>query len=401
MKCVFENWQQELVGRLQSCARIAGGKEQLASRSGVSLAQLYRYLNGTQTPHVTRLFRIAEASGVKPSWLLGADGDTTTDVDQCRLNTVQDTYVAFELAYLEYGGSYSAAQKAEILALLVLAVELEKKQAATSELLDNRRAMLEALYFLQPFVQTGRISAYSKGVQQLQKATCSRNDVQRFTDLVSQGNCALFNSKVGELYYNRVGMDLPGHRLHLLHELQKKIVQAIGLYRQLHVLDLGCGNGRHLLHWAKTGAEKLVGVDGSPLAIAAAKRHATVFPRIKWIEADVCRTGLAANQFTFINCMSVLNYLPYVAGSGAGAEALIAEAYRLLQDGGVMHVAVRAGTATEYVPFERAYSPQELIGLAQKQGFRVLNLQQEDLSHSAETCIPTKYRLMNFMLLQK
>jgi len=87
--------------------------------------------------------------------------------------------------------------------------------------------------------------------------------------------------------------------------------------------------------------------------------------------------------------------------TGVGAEALIAEAHRLLQVGGVMHVAVRAGSAVEYVPFERAYSQQELIRLAQRQGFKILSVQQEDLMSGTETCVPVKYRLMNFLLLQK
>lgn len=394
MKQIFSSWQQGLIERLHECVRLAGDKTALAKRSHMSLAQLYRYLNGSQTPQVWRLFQVAKASGVAPEWLLSGDMKSQPPQDTCSLQTVQDIYAIFEQTYLEYHGQFRAAQKAEILPVLIWAAELEKRQGAKPSLLE-RNVMLEAMYFLQSLLGGWKLESYLRGMQQMHEAQPDLIELQRFSAMVVEANKELFEGHIGRLYYARMGVELPPHRMDMLNHLYQQIVQILGVYRQIRMLDLGCGNGRHMLFLAKQYAafEEVVGVDNSALAIAEAQQNAQDHKKLRFYQADVCHTGLPDGRFTFINCMSVMNFMPYVPNTGIGAEALMAEAYRLLQTGGIMHLAVRAGHIIEFMPFEQPYTPAQLLAMAQRQGFKVLNLRHEGDEATVERCVPNKYRI--------
>ncbi|MCA3244509.1 MAG: helix-turn-helix transcriptional regulator [Alphaproteobacteria bacterium] len=57
------------------------GHQQVVQQSGISSAQLYRYLQGTPIPH-ERLVRLAQLGNVSTDWLLHGESQALLRVDE-------------------------------------------------------------------------------------------------------------------------------------------------------------------------------------------------------------------------------------------------------------------------------------------------------------------------------
>jgi SAM-dependent methyltransferase len=79
-------------------------------------------------------------------------------------------------------------------------------------------------------------------------------------------------------------------------------------WRGLHVLDAGCGTGRHVYHMASQGAN-VVAVDLSR-AIDVAVRNTSHFSTIDFVQADITALPLRGRDFDIVLSLGVLHHLP-------------------------------------------------------------------------------------------
>lgn len=113
------------------------------------------------------------------------------------------------------------------------------------------------------------------------------------------------------------------------------------------ILDLGCGNGRHVIALVKQGFET-VGLDISPTGLRLTR---------EWLEAEAIHAGLVAADFR--------HQLPFIGGCFDGlistqvihhakikeVRMAIAEIWRVLKDDGMAFVTV-AGRKHKDLPYE-------------------------------------------------
>jgi SAM-dependent methyltransferase len=95
------------------------------------------------------------------------------------------------------------------------------------------------------------------------------------------------------------------------------------------VLDAGCGHGRHAVPLARAGY-RLVGLDRSPVLLAAARRAAGGSPWPRFVRGSYAKLPFAEEIFDAVLCLgSALGYL-----GEAGDRTALAEFRRVLAPGG-------------------------------------------------------------------
>lgn len=98
------------------------------------------------------------------------------------------------------------------------------------------------------------------------------------------------------------------------------------------LLDIGCGTGAvsRELAGRQVGA-KVVGIDPSPVFLAAARRLAAGFPNLSFIEGDCRCLPFDEGSFDAVFFHTTLSHVPM-------PEAALKEAFRALRPGGVLAV---------------------------------------------------------------
>ncbi len=115
---------------------------------------------------------------------------------------------------------------------------------------------------------------------------------------------------------------------------REKIFSSI-MYNVVHEngiwLDAGCGTGRFARALIKSGAAKVIGIDGSSDMISVAKRLAfadKLFDRITFIKCSkLTQLDYVDESFDGVFCSSVLEYLD-------SPELVLGEFWRILKPGG-------------------------------------------------------------------
>lgn len=79
--------------------------------------------------------------------------------------------------------------------------------------------------------------------------------------------------------------------------------------RDLDVLELGCGTGRHAPEILAGGARSYTGVDGSPEMLAVAARR-TTDARAQWLTADLLAAWEPPRRYDLALVVLVLEHLP-------------------------------------------------------------------------------------------
>jgi len=105
-----------------------------------------------------------------------------------------------------------------------------------------------------------------------------------------------------------------------------------------HVLDAGCGSGRHLRALAKLPGLKIVGVDRNPADVDEAVKALKKMPDALSTDysvtcADITRLPFADGSFDCVICSEVLEHIPE-------HEAALKELVRVLKSRGTLVVSV-------------------------------------------------------------
>ncbi|WP_193164688.1 class I SAM-dependent methyltransferase [Microbulbifer hainanensis] len=118
--------------------------------------------------------------------------------------------------------------------------------------------------------------------------------------------------------------------------------QTLNLQPGQKVLDLGCGEGRHAIHFAITDNVDVVGVDLNPADICTAQERAQPFVeqeqlsgRLLLSVADGQRLPFADQTFDVVICSEVLEHIEDYAG-------VLAEIDRVLKPSGIFAASVPA-----------------------------------------------------------
>ena len=122
-----------------------------------------------------------------------------------------------------------------------------------------------------------------------------------------------------------------------------------------HIIDIGCGGGRHSLTMARDGF-RVTASDLSPVGVAAvASRAAEEGLTIDTTTAPMHEIPYPDGHFDGIVCFGVLNYVPVDV-----VEETVVEFERILKPGGRFHIMVR-GDQDWRIRFARPTKPNEYI----------------------------------------
>jgi trans-aconitate methyltransferase len=123
--------------------------------------------------------------------------------------------------------------------------------------------------------------------------------------------------------------DVYGKRLSFVHRMAADLVELLGPRSGEHVLDLGCGAGELASAIASTGAT-VVGLDGSPEMIAAARRRA---PELEFVVGDGQALGYSA-EFDAVFSNAALHWMPRAAEVARGVKRALRPGGRFVAEFG-------------------------------------------------------------------
>ncbi|KNC54204.1 uncharacterized protein AMSG_09994 [Thecamonas trahens ATCC 50062] len=115
------------------------------------------------------------------------------------------------------------------------------------------------------------------------------------------------------------------------------------------VLDVGCGTSQVLVELAKAGYSHLVGIDAAESAISAAKALAGDLPQMSFQTADASALPFDDGFFGAVLDKGTLDTTLAGPNATARARAMVAEARRVLKDGGI-YIVVSMAPETVRLP---------------------------------------------------
>ncbi|MDA1196013.1 MAG: methyltransferase domain-containing protein [Planctomycetota bacterium] len=120
----------------------------------------------------------------------------------------------------------------------------------------------------------------------------------------------------------------------MIFPLERPILERLGLRATGRLADLGCGTGQFAGRAATAWPDlEIVGLDMFDRHVALAREAfpAEAHPHLSFVQGDARATDWADGSFGAVTIRHVLHALP-------DAEAIVAEAYRLLRPGGLFYV---------------------------------------------------------------
>lgn len=204
---------QDFIARLEYCAEICHGKRNLAEKSGISEAQLFRYLKGTSEISAAKVVAIAQAAGVEPGWLLTGEGPSNpliiseTDKDQL----LEDLACVLEETLVEYEYRLHHRQKAKILKIFLLSlIEDWRRTSVRPEL--NKSHILVMLDFIRGAKNAEQLDILYRGIMLLiqheKHLQLVEDELHTFINIIDQCQTHYYDSLSGEFYFQRMGNTL-------------------------------------------------------------------------------------------------------------------------------------------------------------------------------------------------
>lgn len=357
--------------RLRTAMRQAGGLAAVAQKSGISRAQLTRYLNGTPIPS-DRLTELAPVLGVSPAWLLGDTAATrerfgstlerTRALTEHLLQLLQRYHV--EKAFLPSEISYTLK--------LMLASQHHAIEQRGEEKPFSNYDMENGLNFLNNIRKNDWLEVYVDGcthyaewgIEAMQSHWASK------WAMIVQEAFKLHFTKEPLLtdYFVRLNIPIRDNHLRMMQNWVAFLLGQFPPHRKISVLDAGCGNGRHMIYLNQLGDRFDVrGIDSSPAALEFCRIHAVKgnLPKNSVTEGDFMSLPFEEDTFDAVMSIANLQFIPLVPDSlNIGLGRALYEMARVLKPGGYALLLIRSESADEFFPvFQCSHKPEDIMNL--------------------------------------
>ncbi|MDD9919253.1 MAG: methyltransferase domain-containing protein [Alphaproteobacteria bacterium] len=386
-----------LTERLSYCADCAGGKRALSKETGISEAQLFRYLKGESEPTVSKLLTIANVAEVNAGWLLTGEGKIENPPDVLlphNSKLLREISQTFEESLIEVKYNLPLQLRPAFLDLIYtdMLMEIERSEYPI-EL--NHLTMLFKIYFLseikrEELTHYGRFIAkdfHKHGMHDLVT-------LESITNQICRANMAIYSTPASQFYYDKMGRSvwpLAAKRLDSTIEYARSILKK----NKLKILDLVCGNVREIsyIHRHHENID-VIGVDGATYPIELCRQYVDSgwLPENSFIQADLRFLPFEENMFDIIYSRQTLEFFPYFKKLDTGLLQVMQQVYKTLKSGGLFLAISRYGHGREYVNFQQLLNENIIQEIAQKVGFEVLSLKPWNYSKQSNDAYPaTKY----------
>lgn len=372
-----------LAARLQVCVDWAGGKRPLAKLTGISEAQIYRYLNSASSIPADKLAVIAETCGMDAGWLLTGtprprqeEGQHPPFLPELMIDVIR----TFDELLVESDKRFTPQQRARAVTLIYESLRHEEQDNKLPAEIDMR---LAPFYpdFLSSLRAGNRMDDYLHILERLeyQKTLLNTQTLQQFDGLVRASMVGAYEGAAAEMYFDKLGNNLLPQASKMLLTLVDGFVEQVGR-RDLSWLDVGCGNGRHLAFLSRQYPYlRLRGVEASSLALEICRQQtkAGKLPIGIVEEGDFRSLPVKDASVDVVYCRLGLYCLPYMPGANVGARLMFAEVARVLKPGGRAWFLTYEGTRRDYVPFVQYHTAESIAALAADAGLEVRDIRNQ------------------------
>jgi SAM-dependent methyltransferase len=393
---------QVLLTRLEICVQRTGSKKALATATQISLPQLFRYLKGETVLPSDRLTAIAHAANVHPYWLLTGEGAPDLPPIKAFASTEDgislDSHSLTECLQLadsidrDYQFHMTPTLKAEFAVALYQAIYLESRLYDRPMKFESSKALEVFAYVssIQGEIPRKMILNTIDILDSISKSKIPEKEVRTFTNYLVTAMRDLYNHPtIGQPYFDRIGYTLEADTAAFVDYQLKEVKQSFLYANKIEMLDLGCGNGRHLLHFAKSSLFKLHATDNVELSkkICLAYEEAGKLPRGTYTEADMRNLPYPDNSFDLIFSNASIFHVPYFPHSPHGLHAVFKEMLRVLKPKGYIYIHARHGNGYEPFPFFQLHNEGSIRQIAHHFGLQVKRFERIHIQDSVE-CIP-------------
>lgn len=373
--------QQEIVRlkRLKAYIQKLGGHQQVVQQSGISSAQLYRYLQGTPIPH-ERLLRLAQLGGVSTDWLLHGDSPGILQLDDMfgvTGHVVQTVLTA--LQFHEVGPTYRPSELKDLIPLFIIN-ELNQRSyqpdwELTEEMVVNALDVVRQLRVnrqLTPYIQH-LLQRYQYPEQHFKPIWAGP-----FCEYVDTAIQSYFESRSGKNYYDRVAHNFKPINLNWIKSLVKLLEQR-NQTKKLNLLDFGSGTCRYLRYLYRNHTDwfELNGIERSSTAweyIEEFERSGDL-PKATVRQENWLNHSFPKESMDVVTSYMGIHYFPYIPDSiELGLGKALFEMAHVLRPKGIMHIVLRGGFKETYLPYySRAHRLEEIEEFLKNMGLSALN----------------------------
>lgn len=359
--------------RLLACAEKVGGKKALAAAVGMSETTLYRYLNGETEMPAKVILRAARAAGVDAGWLLtGEEALPKGSRPPMRPALMTNLIEQFETLLLEYEKPFSPRQRALAVQYMYDALRHEEVVRG-KEITVGRTEMVEYVSFLADMRNETLIRGLQRSLDSLEYGgePLTAFEQNEWQMLVCRAWASLYNSAAGQAYFDRMTFAPNEFRIKRLDALIEEALRR-GFLEAMHILDVGCGNGRELSYlWRQNTKRQVHGLELSERGVKLAQQLESMrkLPAGCVVHGNMLGLPYDDNSMDVVNFSASLDALPLLEDKSVGMRAALAEAWRVLKPGGVIGILTLDGKGRQYLPFRQILGEGDVCEILEQAGF--------------------------------
>jgi SAM-dependent methyltransferase/transcriptional regulator with XRE-family HTH domain len=393
MKEIFSEMteQSTLPFRLNVCSERAGGHRAVARGAKISESQFYRYLKGQSEIPAEKILSIAAAAQVHPYWLLTGEG--APDVHPIEGFISKDQLVSIDADSLmeciaqademdrRYHLQLTPKTKAEFIFALYQGVAYESKQSGKPIKFESSKAIEIYSYLSSVFGEVPKqmILNTVENINKISNSKLPPKEIRSFCNYINSAIKNSYDDPKTRAYYDRIGFSLEeDNRTYLdkvLNEIKKRYLYSD---KKLKILDLGCGNGRHLLHFSKDSRLQPTGIDSCDYAqnVCHDLESSGKIPKGCFVKGDIHNLPFEMGTFDIVFSNASIFHSPFILESPYGLNQIFSEMHRVLKSKGTLFIHSRYGIGFEPFPFYQLHNEGSIRQLCHKHKFEMLSFEK-------------------------